>query len=55
MIEIQSIEPTDVQELWKVIFVDKNGIQTIELIPALDYEEVSLKASNILFHLKKRG
>ena len=53
MISVKAIKPTDVPKVWVVIFEDENGIETIESIFALDYEEASLKVSNILFRFKK--
>lgn len=53
MISIKNIEPTDVPNYWKVIFVDANEVETVEIVSALDYAEASLKVSNLLFNLKK--
>lgn len=54
MISIKTIEPTEVPNYWKVIFVDANEVETVEIVSALDYAEASLKVSNLLFNLKKQ-
>jgi len=55
MIEIKSIKLIKLGKFWQIDMVDEHGQETFETIYAIDYEDASLKAKNIIYRLNKKG
>ena len=53
MIEIKSIKPFKLGKFWQIDMVDEHGQETFETIYAIDYEDASLKAKNIIYRINK--
>ncbi len=53
MIKIKSIKLIKLGKFWQIDMIDAHGQETFETIYAIDYEDASLKAKNIIYRLNK--
>ena len=53
MIEIKSIKLIKLGKFWQIDMINEHGQETFETIYAIDYEDASLKAKNIIYRLNK--